>query len=180
MKHQIKTQEISVINLRECSQKALYSIKYMHGSFNAQGWLILSGCIVLDGLPDTLKIAERLNLHDCTGLKSLPDGLKIGGNLHLNRCTGLSSLPDGLTVGGNLYLNDCTGLKSLPNGLSVAGDLNLSGCANIKTLQKDLRVGGYIKYDESTGFYDHIYEPGVVEYLMNGGRFQKVMRYDIN
>jgi hypothetical protein len=75
--------------------------------------------LLVDRLPEGLKVGGSLDLRGCTGLTVLPEGLTVGGWLNLRGCTGLTALPEGLTVGGWLNLSGCTGLTALPEGLTV-------------------------------------------------------------
>ena len=96
------------------------------------------------------------------------EAVKVNGDLGLHRCTGLTELPDDLKVDGYLSLYGCPGIKKLPGGLSVNGDLDLGHCPGIKDLPEDLQVEGSIYYNEGTGFYGHMDEPGVIpDHLKN-------------
>ncbi|MBD3407388.1 MAG: hypothetical protein GF411_14825 [Candidatus Lokiarchaeota archaeon] len=105
--------------------------------------------LLVDILPEGLKVGGDLWLNECSSLISLPEGLKIKGNLDLRGCSSLISLPEGLEVGGSLYLDECSSLISLPEGLKIRGDLYLNGCSSLpyeteKDIRESVKIGGRI------------------------------------
>jgi hypothetical protein len=90
------------------------------------------------------------------------DTLRVDGDLNFYTCRGLTGLSDDINVKGTLNLSFCTGLTELPDGLTVKWGLALFGCKGITKLPEDLQVEGVIYYNEGTGFYGHMDEPGVI------------------
>ncbi len=135
----------------KCRKARILMINALPDGLKVGGSLYLRGCTGLTALPEGLKVGGDLDLRGCTGLTALPDGLKVSGYLDLSRCTGLTALPDGLTVGGDLDLSRCTGLTALPKGLTVGGALYLSYCTGLTALPKGLTVGWSLYLSGCTG-----------------------------
>jgi hypothetical protein len=98
--------------------------------------------MVIESLPEGLKVSGHLNLMGCSDMQFLPKGLEVGGFLNLSYSL-INSLPEGLKVGGSLSLFDCAYITSLPEGLKVGRNLDLS-YTNITSLPRGLKVEGYI------------------------------------
>jgi hypothetical protein len=120
-------------------------------------------------IPESVHIANELNLSGCTQLAKLPRGLHIG-TLNLAGCTRLTHLPEGLQVDfldisncnaltgwanqmkmgvGRLTARHCDWLTCLPDSLTYIAQLDLAGCRNFTTLPNRLRVSSWLDLAET-------------------------------
>ena len=104
--------------------------------------LILSGCEVLEEMPDLLLVNGNLDLSYCSSLKHLPRQLIVRGKLNVQG-TEIMSLPEYLLVGGDICLSN-TPITHLPAQMQVGGYLELSGCTQLTALPPQLQVRTFL------------------------------------
>jgi hypothetical protein len=105
--------------------------------------LDLSGCTLLEKLPDNLNIGSIL-LRDCMNLAALPEGMDVSF-LDISGCTRLERFPQQARISiGQLIARGCTRLRELPAWLEPLAEVDLAGCELINALPANFRVSSWL------------------------------------
>jgi hypothetical protein len=105
--------------------------------------LDLSGCLLLERLPEGLRVGTLL-LNDCVSLEALPEGLDVNF-LDITGCAALRGWPQSGRIGiGRLRATNCAQITSLPGWMTNVAQLDVSGCASLTELPGGLRITSWL------------------------------------
>ncbi|KAK4725932.1 hypothetical protein R3W88_030849 [Solanum pinnatisectum] len=106
-------------------------IRSLPPSLNGLRYLQLTGCEVLECIPDTIRNLSSLSISRCNKLATLPNSLfesQLLVNLDIDRCFGLVKLPISLGVQKKLrglMIRRCENLKKLPSSIQMESLIQL-------------------------------------------------------
>ncbi|MFN0052803.1 MAG: DUF6745 domain-containing protein [Planctomycetales bacterium] len=119
------------------------AVRELPEDLNVRTRLNLSGCDLLEVLPQDLKVGA-LNVAGCTGLRGLPEGLDVWF-LNVSGCWALETWPERAQIRcGQLLLRNCTALRGLPWYIQRLSALDVRDCPNLTTLPEGLQVTGWL------------------------------------
>jgi hypothetical protein len=129
--------------------------------------LNLSGCSLLQSLPDSLKV-RRLELVGCTRLATLPArAVTSVEHLNVNNCTALTNLPDEFKNLQSLSVQGCANLSSLPDGIRIRSWIDVADSGlrtlpgslrSVRVLWKGVQIPSRVAFDPQSISVEEIFE----------------------